>query len=265
MALASAFSRTAARADFPTETFSGSPLSNASYGSGIVPGTALQIVSGIVAIGADPASGHGNYLDLFSGFYSSNYDPASNAGSSSVSSVATFDLLVGYTYTLSFDFSRQTFSAGNGPFETSLIASLGSHSVTYPDVAGFYLSFDWQAGGLTWTQAANETGAHVAFTALGDGYSGMLVDNISMVGLPPTVTAPVPEPGDVRADAGRARGGRHWWPSAARRWHLRRLELEQHCADAGGPHADEDLGRRRCRRPQPIQRRRRPRSSPPTG
>jgi len=109
--------------------------------------------------------------------------------------VAAFDLLAGYTYTLSFDYSRQTFSAGNGPFDTSLIGSLGSHSVTYNDVAGFYYGFDWQSGGLTWTQAVTELGAHVTFTALAPGgYSGMLVDNISMVGVAPNVTAPVPEP-----------------------------------------------------------------------
>jgi hypothetical protein len=112
-----------------------------------------------------------------------------------VSSVASFDLRAGYTYTLSFDYSRQTFSAGNGPFDTSLIGSLGTHSVTYHDVAGFYYGFDWQRGGLTWTQAANDAGAHVSFTALAPGgYSGMLVDNISMVGLPPVVSQPVPEP-----------------------------------------------------------------------
>ena len=182
-------------ADFPTETFSAAPLSNASYGPGLLPGTALQVTTGVAAIGNDPTPGRGNYLDLFSGWYSSNYDNVTNQGSTTVVSVASFDLLAGYTYTLSFDYSRQTFSAGNGPFDTSLIGSLGSHSVTYADVAGFYYGFDWQSGGLTWTQAATELGVHVTFTALAPGgYSGMLVDNISMVGVAPNVTAPVPEP-----------------------------------------------------------------------
>ncbi len=50
---------------------------------------------------------------------------------------------------------------------------------------------------MTWTQGADDLGAHVTFTAMAPaGYSGMLVDNISMVGLPPEplVPSPIPEP-----------------------------------------------------------------------
>ena len=173
-----------------------------SYGPGLLPGTALAGHDRSRAIGNDPTPGRGNYLDLFSGWYSSNFSNVTNLGSTTVVSVAAFDLLAGYTYTLSFDYSRQTFSAGNGPFDTSLIGSLGSHSVTYNDVAGFYYGFDWQRR-LTWTQGTDELGAHVTFTAFGPGgYSGMAVDNISMVGLPPAVITPVPEPGTVALLAG---------------------------------------------------------------
>src|ERR1700712_1134629 len=127
LALACACSFTPAHADdFPIETFSGAPLSNATYSPGPITGPALLLTSGYASIGADPASGHGNYLDLFSGSYAGNVG-ADGIGSSTVRSVAAFDLLAGYTYTLSFDYSRQTFSAGHGPFDTALTGSPRSH------------------------------------------------------------------------------------------------------------------------------------------
>lgn len=196
-AAAIALTAPAFAADFPTETFDGATPSNAAYSSGTITGTGLEVVNGYAWVAnGDPTPGRGNYLDLASGWYAPNYDNATNVGSTTVRSIASFDLLAGYTYTLSFDYSRQTFSAGNGPFDTSLTASLGSHSVTYNDVAGFYYGFDWQTGGITWTQQTTELGAHVTFVASGPaGYSGMDIDNVSMVGLAPTnPTAPVPEP-----------------------------------------------------------------------
>ena len=201
VAAAAAFAFASAHAaDLPLETFSAATASNAAYSTGTIAGTALEVVSGYAWIAngdADPA--RGNYLDLASGWYAPNYNPTTDVGSSTVRSLASFDLIAGYQYTLSFDYSRQTFSAGNGPFNTSLTASLGSYSVTYQDVAGFYYGFDWQTGGISWTQQTTELGARVMFSASGPaGYSGMNVDNISMIGLAPTApvpTAPVPEPG----------------------------------------------------------------------
>jgi hypothetical protein len=113
-----------------------------------------------------------------------------SVGSSTARSIATFDLLAGQSYVLSFDYSRQAWSAGNGPFDTALKMSFGSHEVTYTDVAGFYYGMDWKPGTLAFTPSADELGVHVAFTAFAPpGYSGMLVDNVSLIGLPP-----VPEP-----------------------------------------------------------------------
>jgi hypothetical protein len=194
----------AAHADLPTETFSGATASNAGMSSGVIAGTALEVTAGVAYIAPDSVSGHGNFLDLASGWYSPNFGyGTTEMGSSTVRSVAAFDLLAGYSYTLSFDWSRQAFSAGNGPFESHLTGSLGSHSVTYDEVVGFYYGLDWHSGGVSWTQATDELGAHVTFTAFGlAGYSGMAVDNISMVGLPPAVTAPVPEPGTSALLAG---------------------------------------------------------------
>ena len=173
-----------------TEGFDLATPSNSAYSTGVIPGTALEVVAGYAWVQIDSAPGRGNFLDLASGWYSPNYNNATNLGTSTVRSVETFDLIVGYQYSLTFEYSRQAFSAGNGPFDTSIIATLGSHSVTYNDVAGFYYGLDWKAGALTFTQQTTELGAHVMFTAAGPGgYSGMDVDNIAMV-----ATAPVPEP-----------------------------------------------------------------------
>ncbi|CAN5199158.1 hypothetical protein BH11PSE9_BH11PSE9_12270 [soil metagenome] len=173
-----------------TESFDMATPSNSAYSNGVIPGTALEVVAGYAWIATDSAPGRGNFLDLASGWYSPNFDNAANLGTSTVRSVETFDLIAGYQYTMSFEYSRQAFSAGNGPFDTSLIASLGSHSVTYNEVAGFYYGLDWKAGTLSFTQQTTELGAHVMFTAAGPaGYSGMDVDTISMV-----AAAPVPEP-----------------------------------------------------------------------
>ncbi len=173
-----------------TEGFDAATPSNSAYSSGVLPGTALEVVAGYAWIQTDSAPGRGNFLDLASGWYSPNYNNATNLGTSTVRSVGTFDLMAGYQYSLTFEYSRQAFSAGNGPFDTSIIASLGSHSVTYNEVAGFYYGLDWKAGVLTFTQQTTELGAHVVFTAAGPGgYSGMDVDNIAMV-----AAAPVPEP-----------------------------------------------------------------------
>ncbi len=176
-----------------TETFEGAVASNAAYPVGQIPGTGIEIVAGSGWIAPDDV--HGHVLDLGSGSYAPNYDPEANVGSSTARSVAGFDLLAGNSYVLTFDYSRQAFSAGNGPFETSLTVAVGGHSVTYNDVAGFYYGPDWAAGSLTFVPVADEFGAHVVITASGPGgYSGMNIDNIAWTGLPP---APVPEPASV--------------------------------------------------------------------
>ena len=101
------------------------------------------------------------------------------------------DLQAGHSYTVSFDYSRQGFSAGNGPFDSRLTVSLGSHSVSYDEVVGFFYGFDFRAGLLQFTALADEPGVRMVLTASGPpGYSGMVVDNISMVG----EAAAVPEP-----------------------------------------------------------------------
>lgn len=163
-----------------SENFEGITPSNAAASSGVIAGSGFEVVTGYVwAIGVDATPERGKALDLGSGWYALNYDNAANVGSSTVRSVQSFDLLAGQQYTLSFDYSRQGFSAGNGPFDSRITAAVGSHSVSYADVVGFYYGMDWKPGSLTWTQAGTELGVHLTFTAAGPGgYSGMNIDNI---------------------------------------------------------------------------------------
>lgn len=186
----------AARADLPTETFEGGTPSNAAVALGPIAGTGFRATSGVVFLTTSNDPAHGRILDLSSGFYS-NYDPVTRMGSSSAETIATFDLLAGTTYTLDFDLSRQGFSAGNGPFPTALVASLGSFSRSFPENVGFFFGESWSHASLSWVQATTELAQAIRFAATGDGYSGMLIDNVAMAGLPPTVVppvTPVPEP-----------------------------------------------------------------------
>jgi hypothetical protein len=190
VAVSAAVAQAPAHADpLYTETFENAPLSNAHYDAvSTITNTGLEVTAGVGAI-FDGGPGQGHALNLFSGWYSPNFGYGSTETSySTVSSLATFDLIAGYTYTLSYDYSRGFGSGGNGPFPTSLIASFGSHSATYDDVAGFYYGFDWQAGTVTFVQAPTELGAHLSFSAVAPaGYSSMAIDNISLVGLAPAI------------------------------------------------------------------------------
>jgi len=176
-------------ADGITETFENTIPDQYNQGvySGIIANTGLEWVAGDPVIRYDPsgAPGHGAFLELPTGWYSPNHDYAIGVGTSSVQSIATFDLLAGYEYSMTFDWSRRQGAAGNGPFPTSLTASLGSHSVSYQDVSGFYYLYDWTTATLSWTQRDTELGAHMMFTGSGDGYSGVALDNISLIGLAP--------------------------------------------------------------------------------
>jgi hypothetical protein len=110
-----------------------------------------------------------------------------------VQTISTFDLLAGYTYTLSFDYSRQAFSAGNGRFETSLIASLGSFSQSFADVVGFYYGEDWNSGDADVDQAVTQLGQHISFTASGPAATRAWTSTTSpWAGLPPVVAPRCP-------------------------------------------------------------------------
>lgn len=174
-----------------SENFDGITPSNGAYGSGVIPGSGFEVVTGYVwAVDTDSTPQHGKALDLASGWYSSNFDFSTDQGSSTVRSVQTFDLLAGWQYTLSFDYSRQGFSAGNGPFASNITATVGGQTVSYSDVVGFFYGIDWKAGALSWVQASYQPGVRLMFTAAGPGgYSGMDIDNIAFSGV-----AAVPEP-----------------------------------------------------------------------
>src|SRR4051812_28041277 len=95
----------AARADYPTETFEGAQASNAAVPMGPIAGTGFELVAGTAWIAPANSLSQGKVLDLASGWYASTFDNAANLGYSTVQTLSTFDLLAGYTYTLSFDYS----------------------------------------------------------------------------------------------------------------------------------------------------------------
>lgn len=160
------------------EDFQGVSPSNAGYGSGVIGGSSFEVLSGPVWAAT---SDHGRFLDLAAGWYAWNYDSTANIGTASVQSVPKFDLVASTTYTLTFEYSRQGFSAGNGPFPAWIKASVDNNTVTYDEVVGFYFGETWRTGSLTWTQAVDAFGVPIVFIAGGPGgYAGMDIDTISL-------------------------------------------------------------------------------------
>ncbi|RVT52541.1 PEP-CTERM sorting domain-containing protein [Rubrivivax albus] len=167
-----------------TEDFSGIALGLLAPS---LPGSDFELVDGH-AQGRDDAPPQDRYLWLGAGWYAEAYDPLTQVGDTVVQSAAAFDLQAGRTYVLSFDWSRGLVAGGNGPFWLTISAQVGSQAVTYGDVTGFYFPTDWQPGELRWTQATDEAGVHLRFTATGLAYSAAAIDNIRLN------VSPVPEP-----------------------------------------------------------------------
>lgn len=183
-----------------TESFTNVPpaAQNVGLGSDIA-GTGLKVTDGIVQIITDPSvNGRGNYMWMRMGWYLPVYNTTTNIGTSAFKSTTSFDLFAGVQYTLSFDWSRQGFSSGNGPFPFSLTAYLGSQSLQLNDDAGFYYGENWQTAQIVFTPQVTELGANISFAGSGFAYSGAYLDNISMVGVgsptPPAGASVVPEP-----------------------------------------------------------------------
>lgn len=195
--LAAAPSRAAAQS-LLTETFENVPSTGIRVGfTGDVPGTDLTVSQGIGEVIRDQVGANrGNYYWMRLGYYAPTWDQA-GYGTSTIRARRTFDLFAGTTYILRFDWTRQGFSNGNGPFPFSVTANLGSASMTLQDNAGFFLGENWQTATLTFTPTVTELGAILSFAGIGQAYSGVYLDNISMVGLDaptPPVPGVVPEP-----------------------------------------------------------------------
>lgn len=185
-----------------TESFSNIPpqAHNVLLNSTIA-GTGLQVTDGWVQIITDPTvNGRGDYMWMPLGWYQPVYNQTTNIGTAAFKATQTFDLFAGVQYTLSFDWTRQGFSAGNGPFPFSLTAYLGTQSLQLDDNAGFYYGDNWQTAQIAFTPQSTQLGATIKFAGSGFAYSGVYLDNISMVGVG-TPTPPagggasvVPEP-----------------------------------------------------------------------
>ena len=196
--LALASPATASAQVFLTESFNNVPMDaqRVRINSDIA-GTGLKVTNGGVEIRTDnTVGGRGNYMWMPLGFYQAINDPITTIGTAAFQSTRTFDLFAGVRYTLSFDWTRQGFAGGNGPFPLSLTARLGNHSLLLEDVAGFYYGENWQTATLSFTPETTELGAIMSFAGAGQLYSGVYIDNISMVGLDVQPPAPgvVPEP-----------------------------------------------------------------------
>lgn len=179
-----------------TESFSNVPdLSQRVYLSSSIAGTGLTVTNNVVQIITDATvPGHGNYLWMPLGWYQPVYNLTTNIGTAAFRASQTFDLLAGVHYTLSFDWSRQGFSAGNGPFPFSITAHLGSRSLQLDDNAGFFFGESWQTASLTFTPTTTEFGAIISFDGSGLAYAGAFFDNISMVGVQDSPPPPPPGP-----------------------------------------------------------------------
>jgi hypothetical protein len=189
---------TASAQVFLTETFSTVPMDAQRVRiSSDIAGTALTVTNGVVEIRTDNSDGgRGNYMYMPLGVYQPVFTPGTGTGTAAFQSTRTFDLFAGVQYTLSFDWTHPESASGNGPFPLSLTARLGNHSLLLNDNTGFLYGLNWQTATLTFTPETTELGAIMSFAGTGTGYSGVYLDNISMVGLesqPPTPGV-VPEP-----------------------------------------------------------------------
>lgn len=180
---------------FAKETFSGVPFLQTDF-TGDISGTSMKVTAGSVQVITDPGqTGRTNIVWMGLGAYQSSRTGVTNAA---LQAKSTFDLFAGVSYTLQFDWSRQDFSGGNGPFPFSLTAQLGSMSLVSTDAAGFFFyPLNWQTTQLIFTPVTTELGAIFSFAGAGGGYSGLYLDNISMVGVGSPTSPPTSPPGAV--------------------------------------------------------------------
>lgn len=160
-----------------SETFAGA--TRGLYG-GAITGTAFTVTSGTVdIIGLPSGSPFGcvrlpgaNCLDL-----------VGNTGSGAIASTASFELVAGSTYTVSFGGLLQGFSPGS-PETTSFEVSLGSLTSTQTANA------NGAAYSIHFTPLTNQSGARLAFTTLTapNSVHGVVLDSVVL-----SVSA-VPEP-----------------------------------------------------------------------
>jgi len=150
------------------------------YGVGPIAGTAFAVTVGSVDIVGLPGGSPFSCVRLSS---ANCLDLVGNTGNGAIASTASFDLIAGNTYNVSFGGLLQGFSPG-GLQTTSFTVSLGSLSSTQTaDATGALYSVDF-------TSLFNESGAQLGFATLTapDSVHGVVLDSIVL-----SVTA-VPEP-----------------------------------------------------------------------
>jgi hypothetical protein len=149
------------------------------YG-GAISGTAFTVTSQNIDIIGIPAGSPFNCVRVPA---ANCLDLVGNQGSGAIASTASFNLVAGSTYNVTFGGLLQGYSPGD-PASTSFSVSLGSLSSTQTANAG------GATYSINFTPLANQAGAKLGFTTLSapDSVHGVVLDNIVL-----SVTA-VPEP-----------------------------------------------------------------------
>ena len=171
-----------------SENFSGAVPGGGSsaggaYSAGPIPGTGF----------ADLAPFNVDILGVLNGTNFSCVDnPAGNCldlvgnqGGGAITSIPTFNLVAGDTYTVTFGADLQGFS--NQSASTTFSVGLGALSQVETLVSDLNTRYS-----LTFTPVSNQTGANLSFTTISapDGVHGAVIDNITLA----SASAGVPEP-----------------------------------------------------------------------
>ncbi len=124
--------------------------------------------------------GNGNYIDM----------NGSTGQSGGIHTANAFNFLAGKTYTVSFNYGNNAFSAGNGSTETLIADVLGFPGVTINQIGSIV---SYLTSGFSFTPTANFSSAlYFKGSGSNDGDNGGIVlDNVSLSVVPVPATFPL--------------------------------------------------------------------------
>jgi Protein of unknown function (DUF642) len=133
----------------------------------------------IDVIGANPAPffnlypGNGNYVDM----------DGSSGNAGKITTIATFNLVAGQRYALSFDYGKNGAAKENLNFGVgSYLGFLGFNTGAIPALVNGYYEF---------IAGANQTGVRIFFEDLGKDNQGVIIDNVQLSSVPIPAAAPL--------------------------------------------------------------------------
>jgi hypothetical protein len=162
-----------------SEDFSGATPGD--YGAGPIPGTQFDVTADNVDI---IGVLNGSFYTCVDNSTGNCLDLVGNSGGGAITSMPTFTLAAGETYTVKFGAVLQGYAPGMG--STTFAVGLGSMSQT-ETIDGTTQQFS-----LTFKPLVAESNAALAFTTVipGDGSHGAVLDNISLT----SAAGAAPEP-----------------------------------------------------------------------